>query len=93
MEQCRKFELVDEWAVDQSPTVWEYIGTGRAKCRLCGKVIEKGDKGFGFFFSLTDGGSYNSWTAIEGKAHLSCYPNVKIEYTRCALKEECHGTM
>lgn len=64
-------ELIRQIDIDESPTFWKYTGTGRARCRICGEKIEKGADGFGFYASLTDA-SYNSWTAVECKAHSAC---------------------
>lgn len=68
----RPFPLIDVWTIDESPAIERYTATGRAKCRLCGEKIAKGEQCIRFFFSLTDG-TYNAWTAIEGKAHTGCY--------------------
>jgi len=68
---------IDKWIIEDSPGIEEKTATGRARCRICGEKIIKGEKEITFFFSLTDGGTYNPWTAIEGHAHRSCTPDIK----------------
>ena len=70
------FEKCDMSQISESPAHTLALGTGRAKCRLCGNKIGKGDIELRFFASFTDGGSYNAWTASECHVHASC---VKVE--------------
>jgi len=75
----KEFTLILDWEIN-SPYVELRIATGRAKCRICGEKIVKGDDDVQFAHSFTDGGSYNSWTAVDCHAHKKCVPDLKIEY-------------
>ena len=74
-----RMQLITEMDMCDSPTIEKVKASGRATCRICGNKIPKGEECFSFFFSLTDGGSYNPWTAISGKGHISCLPNTKVK--------------
>lgn len=65
------FELIEPWEADCSPTMWEVVGTGRAKCRVCGDKVPKGENCWAFFATFTDSG-HNPWTCVETKAHKNC---------------------
>jgi hypothetical protein len=52
-----------------APYIEGRTATGRATCRCCGKRIARGDQELVFPYSFTDGGSYNSWTAVEIHIH------------------------
>lgn len=78
--QKKPFVLIEnEWILRDSPVVEEKISTGRPRCRICGQKIQKGELEYSFFFSTTDGGSYNPWTAISGHVHKNCAPHAKTK--------------
>lgn len=72
------FKLCSLSDIEESPTSEIKAATGRARCRVCGEKIAKGDDDLVFFASFTDG-SYNSWTAIECHAHLTCFNRLQAE--------------
>jgi len=79
-DQKTDFRLIEEDEIN-SPSVELYRATGRARCRICGKKIIKGDLDVQFYHSFTDG-SYNPWTSVLCHAHKKCVPNIRIEYDR-----------
>lgn len=66
------FKLLCDDDIADSPTIEKVVASGRARCRVCGNKIVKGDHAYEFFASFTDGGSYNSWTSVTCFAHVSC---------------------
>jgi hypothetical protein len=65
------FATIDSCEINESPDIELAWATGRARCRVCGEKIGKGEEEYKFFFSVSDG-SYNPWTAIQGHAHKTC---------------------
>lgn len=79
----KKFFLIDKWDINSiredaakgnnlsvhMPYLEKGIATGRARCRSCGEKIVKGEPEIKFPYAFTDGGSYNSWTAVECHIH------------------------
>jgi hypothetical protein len=73
------FRILDASWLVESPSGERGVATGRARCRLCGEKIAKGEPEWLFFASFTDGGSYNQWTAVECHAHESCGTKAGLE--------------
>lgn len=82
MNTKKKFNLLSEVDIKQSP--WNEVAeaTGRARCRICGEKIEKGLLVIKFTASFTDGGSHNEWTAVDCQVHATCAPNFIPEKKR-----------
>ena len=70
-----EFKLIKEWEID-SPVGEIKIATGRAKCRICGVKIGKGEKEMNFYHSFSDA-QYNAWTSVDCHVHLNCLVNQK----------------
>jgi len=83
MKEFRRIE--NQWDIDTN-SFELHTATGRARCRICGEKIAKGENDVQFYASFTDGGSYNPWTAVLCHAHRRCVPDVVIEYD-CREKE------
>jgi hypothetical protein len=75
-----EFKLIEENEIE-SPSVELHIATGRARCRICGDKIAKGQADVQFYHSLSES-TYNPWNATLCHAHQGCVPTVKIEYDR-----------
>ena len=80
---CRPCDIPD------TPWAEKIVATGRARCRICGQKIIKGDSDVKFLASFDDGGSYNAWRSVTCHAHEGCLAdngltlvNDSIRYTR-----------
>ena len=70
-EYKKIFDLVNDF---DSPIYERGVSkSGRARCRVCGEKIKKGEWEILFYHSFADA-QYNSWTAVECHAHETCMP-------------------
>lgn len=67
--------VIEAWEID-SPCMEKKTATGRARCRICGEKIAKGETEWKFYHNFQDG-SYSAWTAVECHAHEACLPDEK----------------
>ena len=77
MTEVKTFPLVDENVITESPCVEEHIATGRARCRICGEKIAKGEIDVQFFASLSRA-YYDSYTSTLCHAHKKCTPHIRV---------------
>jgi hypothetical protein len=64
--------LVTASQFSDTPTAIRETATGRATCRICGEKISRGSRSILGYISLTDGGTYNPWTAVDAHVHEAC---------------------
>lgn len=72
LRNADEFQLLRPSDATESPYVEKRVGTGRARCRICGEKIAKGDVATKFGATLSGEGQYNAWNQVTVQVHEKC---------------------